>query len=136
MALQWGTEPQCSRGPAKQLPPASLPLGMVASGSISKGQVRYANAVPLSAVLLIYVFACFLQACKTRAIICLPHPHPFVSLCQGSAASPVVASMATQRCRSAPAHVLLAMAKRRKGDLKEFRQPKPTAGELEAGALV
>lgn len=74
---------------------------MVASGSISKVQVNYANAAPPSAVLLIDVFAWFLQACKIRVIICLPHPHLFMSLCQGSVASPMVASMATQCCWSA-----------------------------------
>lgn len=100
--------------------PQSLLLGMVASGSISKVQVNYADAAPPSAVLHIYVFVCFLQACKPRAVSCLPCPHPFLSLCQGSVASPVVASVARQCCRSATACVFLAMAKRRKGDLKEL----------------
>jgi len=71
---------------------------------------------------------------QTHAIICTPHP--FLSLCQGSVASPVVDSMATQCFWSALAHIFLAMAKRGKGDLREFSQPKSTAGDLEAGVSV
>lgn len=74
MVLQWGAETQGSPGPAKWLPSTPLPLGMVASGSSSKVRVDYANAAPLSAIPLIDVFACFLQACQPRAIIYLPIP--------------------------------------------------------------
>lgn len=132
MVLQWGAETQGSPGPTKWLPSTPLPLGMVASGSSSKVQVDYANAAPLSAIPLIYVFACFLQACQTHAIIYLPIP--------------ILSWVCASQPRGGPhGHTVLPVCpgmcppgdgKEEKGIPQGIQPAKTSSGELEAGALV
>lgn len=92
------------------------------SGELPGSKSIVLTQLPKSAVLLIYVFACLLQAWKMCHHLL---PHPFMH----QAVSPVVASMATQRFWCAPAWVLVT-AKRRKGDLKDSASQSSPQGSL------
>lgn len=112
--------------PPSGYPPLLCPWAWWPRAAVPRSELIMLMQLPGQQFLLLMYLLAFSRHANHVPSSTSPSP----SFRESVPASPVVASMVTRCCRSAPACVLLAMAKRRKEFLKEFSQPKLLQGSL------